>query len=173
MQDYIKLKYLNLNYISTPSLNSYSRFKLTIPISSLKLMKCSILIAFDITSANCFWVLQYTPFQTWLCRKWNFVQMCLLLPWNIGFLTRLMEDLLSIINMTVILTLNFNSCRKFISRTIWHTDKATTMYLTSKVDSATTGFFLKDQEMGTPSYINRYPVVLHMSTLSPHQFKFT
>ena len=102
-----------MDYTLTPSLNPHPILKSTTPISSLKWINCSILIALFKTSASYFWVLQWTtlstPSWTWFLGKWNFVSMYLLLPWTTELLARLIFDLLSIINFTCFLTLIFRS----------------------------------------------------------------
>lgn len=161
---------VNMDYTLTSSLNPHSRVKSTTLILSFKWIKCSVFIVLVSTSASCFWVLQWaassTPLWTWLRRKWNFIPMCLLLPYNTGFLARLIPDLLSIINLTGLITLIFRSCNKLIIQTAWHADKAPAMYSASQVDNATIGCLLKHQEMGPPRYSKKYPEVLFVNYVS-------
>ena len=75
--------------------------------------------------------------------------MCLLLPCCTGFLARLIANLLSIIELTSLLTLIFRSYNKFIIQTVWDADKALAMYATSQVDNTTTGCLLNPPRNGT------------------------
>ncbi|KAK2431447.1 hypothetical protein QL285_029671 [Trifolium repens] len=95
--------------------------------------------------------------------------MCLLLPCSTGFLARLIVDLLSIISFRGLFTSIFRSCSKFRIHTAWQAVRAPAIYSASQVDRATTGCFLEHQEIGPPRNLNKYPEVLLLSTLSPHQ----
>lgn len=175
MKHKCKLSWFELHYIQHHSLIHIQVKKLTTPISSLKMMKCSVLIALVRTSASCFWVLTWTissnPFWTLLCKKWYLVSICLLLPCVTKFFERLMPDLLSIINLTGLLTLNFNSCSKFISQIVWQANNSPNLYYASQIDNLTTSCFLEHQEMRALRYMNMYSLVLLLSTPSPHQLE--
>ena len=46
------------------------------------------------------------------------------------------------------------------------------MYSASQEDNATTSCFFDHQLIGAPRNLKRYPVVLFLSTLSPHQSEY-
>lgn len=97
---------------------------------------CKLFMSADMKTSS-------TPFRTWLRKKWYLVSMCPLIPCNIGFLTRFITYLLSIINLISLLTLNFSFCSKFISQTVRQADKAPVMFSASQVDNATNDCFLE------------------------------
>ena len=93
--------------------------------------------------------------HTWSLRKWNFVSMCLLLPWEAEFLNKLIAYLLSTHNCIGLWNFSFNSSRRVSNHKHWHAASAAAIYLTSHEEKATTFCFFKHHEIGAFMYLNR------------------
>ena len=111
------------------------------------------------------------PWHIWSLRKWNFVSICLLLPWQTGFFDRLGADLLFTKSWIGCLHSSFNSLMSAESHKHWQAISVEAIYSASQEDKATTFYFLEHHEIGACMYLKKYLNVLLRSILSPHQFE--
>jgi len=118
------------------------------------------------------WLILRQPLLTCSLIKWHLVSMCLLWPWDAGYLARSIADLLSTSNFIFCNNSTFNPFIYESRQAAWQATSQAEMYSTSNKDRATTCSLVELYDIWDFSRKKIYLVVLFLSHFSSQQSTF-